>query len=213
MGQQRLALIGAGDLGRQIAHLVSEDKTYQMVGFFDDTMHGHKTVYSLPILGTLDDIESQFKAGVFDVLLIAIGYKHLAFRENIYRRFNPDIPFGTYIHSSCIIDSSATVETGSILLSGCILDMNAHVGQNVFSYSGLLLSHDSSIGDHSFIAPGVKIAGHSTIGKANFIGIGSVFSDNVMTCNNCRTGAGTVVVESLNIPGNYVGVPSRILKT
>jgi sugar O-acyltransferase (sialic acid O-acetyltransferase NeuD family) len=212
MGQKRLALIGAGDLGRQIAHLVSEDAAYELVGFFDDTVHPNQTAFSLPILGKLDAIESVFQAGEFDVLLIAIGYKHLAVREKLFLKFYPHIPFATFIHSTCIIDASASIMDGSILFPGCILDMNAQIGHNVFAYSGLILSHDSSIGHHSFMAPGVKIAGQSAVGQCNFLGIGTVISDHVTTCNHCITGAGSLVVKSLNEPGIYVGMPSRILE-
>lgn len=211
MAQKRLALIGAGELGCQLAHLIIEDKTYKLIGFFDDIIE-IDNIFSLPILGNISEIEAKYRAGFFDVLLIAIGYKHLKFRESLFNRFYKLIPFATFIHSSCIIDSSAKVDAGSVLLPGCILNMKSHIGYNVLAYSGLILSHDSSIGNHSFIAPGVKIAGFSKIGCCNFIGIGTVISDNVSICDDSITGAGTVIVKSIGIPGKYIGTPARKIK-
>ena len=59
------------------------------------------------------------------------------------------------------------------------------------------------------ISPGVRTAGNVRVGKGSWIGIGSVVSNNVNICSDCKLGAGAVVVKDITEPGTYVGVPVR----
>ena len=53
---KRLAIIGAGDLGRLIARHAVTDKHYEVAGFFDDTQNKGSLVAVYPILGGKDAI-------------------------------------------------------------------------------------------------------------------------------------------------------------
>ena len=43
------------------------------------------------------------------------------------------------------------------------------------------------------------------------MGAGTTVSNNIDVCNDCIIGAGAVVVEDLQKPGTYVGVPAKLL--
>ena len=101
--KRTLAIIGAGDLGQQIAHYAVTDNQYDKIIFFDDfaensVINGHK------IIGKVNEIVAAYKKNLFDELLIGVGYKHLNFRKELYLRFENEIPFGKLIHSTCWID-------------------------------------------------------------------------------------------------------------
>ncbi len=206
---ERLAIIGSGDLGHQIAHLALDGKHYLPVGFFDDFETKGQMKHNLPILGKISDISEEFKSKNFDVLLIAIGYNHFDERKGLFERLKNEIPFGKIIHSSNIIDDSVHIGQGSVVYAGGIFDMNVSIGENVLIYNGCNFSHDVAVKSHSIISPGVQIAGFCEIGESVNLGIGTVLSDNIRIASKTRTGAGAVVTKSILNSGVYVGIPAK----
>lgn len=210
---RKLAIIGSGDLGKQIAHLARESAHYQIAGFFDDFETPGNQVNGYPILGQIESVNQHFDEGTFDELLIGIGYKHMDLRQRIFDRFKNSIPFGKIIHASCIIDHSVSIGAGSILYSGTLVDMRATIGENCLIYNGCIIAHDTQIASNSIISPGVHIAGFCKIGDKVNLGIGTIVSDDVSIAMGTKTGAGAVVVKDINEAGLYVGIPAKKIKS
>jgi sugar O-acyltransferase (sialic acid O-acetyltransferase NeuD family) len=209
---KRLAIIGSGDLGQQIAWYASNDNHYEVVGFFDDYAATGEIRHGLPILGKLSDVRASFADGVFDELLLAIGYKHFPERRRIFNELKQAVPFGRLIHSSAYVDTSATIAPGAIIYPGCMLDTNARIEENVLLNVSVVIAHDSIVGAHSFLSPSVNVAGFVRIGSCVNLGIGTTLIDNIILEEGVRTGAGAVVTQSLTQPGLYVGVPAGYKK-
>jgi len=209
---KKLAIIGSGDLGQQIAYHATADKHYDVVGFFDDFHAKGVLRHGYPVLGEIADIEELFRNKTFDVLMIGIGYKHLSFRISLYAELKGRIPFGTIVHSSSYVDSSAQVGPGSIVYPGCTLDMNVTIGDNVLLNVGCVIAHDTAIGESSFLSPGVKVAGFVKIDSGVILGIGTTVIDNIEVAAGVRTAAGAVVIDDLRNPGLYVGIPAKYKK-
>ena len=206
---KRLAIIGSGDLAKQIAHHAVHDRHYQIIGCFDDFIPKGEYSNELFILGNLDSILDCFAKNLFDELIIGIGYNHMKLRNDLFNRFEKTIPFGTMIHSSCIIDKSAKLGKGTIIYPGCNIDMNAEIGNNCLLYNGCIIAHDSKVSNNTIFSPGVKIAGFCKIGKNIILGIGTIISDHIIIANDVKTGAGAVVVKNLDESGLYIGIPAR----
>jgi sugar O-acyltransferase (sialic acid O-acetyltransferase NeuD family) len=209
---KKLAIIGSSDLAKQIAHYTISDNHYQIVGCFDDFQIKGEIKNNLEILGNIDSIEECYRQKIFDVLIIGIGYKHMAFRNELYARFEHTIPFGTIIHSSSYVDKSAIIGKGTIIYPGCTIDMGVEIGGNCILYNGCNIAHNSTIANHSILSPSVIIAGFCLIGENSNLGIGSIISDNITITNNVRTGAGAVVVKSIIESGLYIGIPAKKVK-
>lgn len=210
---KRLAIIGSGDLAQQIAHHAVNDGHYQLVGYFDDFKIKGQESNGLPVLGKLDSINNCFDQGMFDELIIGIGYNHMNFRQELFLQFEKSIPFATIIHSSCFIDKSARIGKGTIIYPGCNIDMHTRIGDNCLIYNGTIIAHDSHISSNTILSPGVQIAGFCHINQHVVLGIGTVVSDNIQICEHVKTGAGTVIVNHLSESGLYVGVPSKKIKS
>jgi len=206
---KRLAIIGSEDLACQIAHLVTDQNLYQISGFFDDFKPKGSYVRNIPILGGIDEIQKGFNDQLFDELLIGIGYKHISFRDDLFERFQMDIPFGSIIHSSSYIDKTVTIGKGTVIFPGCTIDMHVKIGNNCLFYNGCIIAHDSKISSNSIFSPGVKIAGFCDLGKNITLGIGTIVSDHIIIANDVKTGAGAVVVKNLDESGVYIGIPAR----
>jgi sugar O-acyltransferase (sialic acid O-acetyltransferase NeuD family) len=209
---KKLAIIGSGDLGQQIAYHAINDQQFDVVGFFDDFSVKNSLVNNFKVLGTLSAIETSYNQGDFDVIICGIGYKHLELREKLFNVLNPKLKFANLIHSSCYIDASCKFGNGIFMLPGSVLDYNVTIEDNVVINVSCTIAHDSNIGAHSFLSPRVAVAGFVNIGRRCNIGINTTIIDHMMIANEVQTGGGTVVIESLTKKGLYVGNPSRFIR-
>lgn len=209
---KKLAIIGSGDLGQLIAHHATNDRQFEVVGFFDDFAVNGSAVNHIKILGPISDIETLYNKGAFDVIICGIGYKHLAFREQVFNKLHHNIEFANFIHSSCYVDVSCKIGRGVFMLPGSVLDSNVIIKDNVVINVGCTIAHDSKIEAHSFLSPRVAIAGFVTIGKRCNIGINTTVIDNITINDDIQTGGGTVVNKNITEKGLYVGNPFRFVR-
>ena len=201
----RIAIIGAGELGRQIAHLAAKND-YQIVGFFDDYCT-EVAVYGISLLGGVKYINKNIDK--FDSLVIGIGYKHMDVRKKLYENLNEKgIRLATIIDKTASVDPTAKIGAGSVISMNVTIDKGVEVEENVFINIAGCVAHDSTIGAHSFLAPRVAIAGFTIIGQQSFIGINATIIDNLHLPDGLRLGAGSVVISNLDGAGLYVGVPA-----
>ena len=208
----RLAIIGSGDLGQLLAHHAATSCGKRVVGFFDDFRAVGEQAGPAPILGGTADVVARHADGVFDELLIAVGYKHFGARRDLFDRFVGKVPFARLVHPSSYVDPSATVGEGAVLLPGCVLDQNAVIAPNALLNTACVVAHDTTVGAHSFLGPGVRLAGFITIESAVFLGIGTIVIDRVRVASGVQTGGGTVVTKDLTVPGLWVGAPARLVR-
>lgn len=206
-----LAIIGAGDLGQQIAHYAIHDHHYDEVVFFDDfttstEIMGHKVV------GKTNEVEAFYNSNGFTELLIGIGYKHLAIRKAIFQQFESNIPFGKIVHSTCWIDETATIKPGCVLYPNCSVDAFATIDSNSILNINCSISHHSHVGAHCFLSPRVAMAGFVKIEELVIIGINATIIDNVKVCQNTQIGGGTVVINDILNHGLYVGNPAKFVR-
>lgn len=210
---KKLLIIGAGDLGQQIAHFVTTDNQFEVVGYVDDWQEKGTIINGKPVLGCIDDLLKLYANGQFEEVLIGIGYKHFEFRKRLYEKYKDSISFATFVHSSCYVDPTVEIGKGVVVYPRCIIDKNARVFDNVIIDFGAGIGHDSSIGQHSFIAPMTALGGSVGVGEMCFIGIGSTIIDHIQITNSITVGGGAVVVKNIVEPnGIYVGNPARFLK-
>lgn len=211
MRKKTLAIIGAGHLGQQIAHIAITDGHFQNVVFFDD-FADKSFLNSYQILGNSEDILHSYQQGLFNELIIGIGYNHLTVKKRLFDRFNHHIPFANIIHSTVYIDSSVKLGTGNVIYPGCVLDYNVEIINNNLINLRCLIAHDTLIGSHNFLSPGINVAGFVRVGEEVFLGISTTIIDNISISNNIQTGGGSVVIENLINSGLYVGNPARFIR-
>lgn len=209
----RIAIIGAGDLGQQIAHIATQSG-YNIIGFFDDYSNQQSIIhssYKLPLLGKVCDIFQM--RDKFDSVVIGIGYKHFSVRASLYATMKKyHIPLATIIHHTAYVDGTASIGEGTVIQARVVIDKDCKIGNNVFINISSTIAHDTYIGDHSFLAPCVAIAGATRIGCCSFVGINATVINRLQLTDNITIGAGAVVVENLKDPGTYVGVPAHKIK-
>src|SRR5690606_21961217 len=153
-------------LGKLLSYYIQSDGLGECIGFYDDFNEKGNQIGDLYIQGKISDLMKDFEKGVFDQVLICIGYKHFNFRAQIFDRLKEwKIPLFMLKHSSSYVDPSATVKEGCVLFPRSCIDAGVVLEENVLINSGSVIAHDSIIRRHSFVAPGVSIAGFVNIGE------------------------------------------------
>ena len=208
---KRLAILGSGDLGQQVAHYAIADNHYDEVVFLDD-FTTESTIREIAVIGKSSDAKSLHQAGRFDELIIAIGYHHLKKKREIFDSLAGQVPFGKIIHSTTFVDPTAEIGEGCVIYPGCSIDIRAKIGANSILNNGCTIAHDSSIGAHNFLSPRVAVAGFVTTGQLCNIGINATIIDNISLGDEIRLGGGTVVTKDLHTAGLYVGNPHRFIR-
>jgi len=207
-----LAIAGAGDFGKQIAHYALSDHHYNKVVFFDDSVGQGAAASEIRILGGTSAIEKNFENGAFDELIIGIGYKHLPFRRQLFERISGKIPLGRIIHSASWVDKTASIGAGCILYPGTYVDARVVIESNTTLNLGCAVAHDTRIGKHCFLSPRVAVAGFVVVEEMSLLGINATVIDNVKLCANTRIGGGSLVLKDVASPGLYVGSPIRFIR-
>lgn len=210
---ERLAIVGTKDLAYQITHFVTTDNQYEVVGYIDNIEPKGNLINGRPVLGTVAEAEDLYKKGLFDCVLIGVGYTRFDLRQKFFEELHGKVPFGKFIHSTCYVDPTAKIAEGCVIYPRCILDLNADIRENVFLNWGTGIGHDAIMHPHSFIAANVLVAGGSEVGMRCMIGNGTTFIDHIHVCDDVTIGGGATVVKNITEPGIYVGTPAKFLKS
>ena len=208
--RKKLAILGAGHLGQQIAHYAITDHHYEEILFFDD--FAAPAAGKPKILGGSGLIEREFEKNSFDEIILGIGYKHLRARKDFYEKLKDKVPFGKVIHSTSWVDPSAIVEAGCVIYPRCCIDAQAVIQANSVLNLSCVVAHDSNVGKHCFFSPGVTLAGYVNVGEVCFFGIHSTVIDNLKIAPHTQLGGGSVVIEDIRRPGLYAGNPVRWIR-
>jgi serine O-acetyltransferase len=110
----------------------------------------------------------------------------------------------------------------SRLLTGIEIHPGAQIGERLFIDHGMgvVIGETAVVGNEVTIYQGVTLGGtsldrgakrHPTIGNAVVIGGGAKILGNITVGDNCRVGAGSVVLRDVPPDSTIVGVPGHII--
>ncbi len=202
----RLAIIGAGGLGREVLCLLGDvlgwDGLDQRVVFAVETTYGagHR-------VHGIDVIPIDFSRPAFDAAVLAIG--DLPARMRIAGQLEGRVDFRSVIHPSAVITPFTRLGEGAIVLPHVHISCDVTLGRHAILNPGTTISHDSAAGDFFFAAPGAVVSGHCHMGDRVFIGAGACLRNGVRIASDVVIGAGAAVVGNIDEPGTYIGVPAR----
>lgn len=202
--KDKLIIIGASGHGKVVADIAIKMNKWQSIAFLDDD-ESIKTSMGLEVIGkTADAFTYKDEADFF----VAIGSN--VTREKIQEKLIEEgLNVVSLIHPSSVIGTDLEIGIGTAIMAGVVVNGSTRIGKGCIINTSSSLDHDNAIDDYVHISPGVRTAGNVRVGKGSWIGIGSVVSNNVNICSDCKLGAGAVVVKDITEPGTYVGVPVR----
>ena len=126
-------------------------------------------------------------------MIIAIGYKNLTKRLNIYEKVKKDgYHLRSIVHPEAYINETVMGE-GCIIMAKAAIGFHVVLSDLVVMWMGAVISHDSIIGRNTFFSPNSTVCGFVTIGENSFIGAGAVVADRAKLPSNSFIKAGSVV--------------------
>lgn len=203
-----LIIIGAGELGQQIAHY-AQIQGYNLIGFLDDFKSKKTLINNFPILGSIDSyIQYEQNNTSF---IVAIGYNHLGKKQELINTLlSHGYNLSSVIAPKTYIDSTSIIKGGCFIMPGTVIDKKAIIENGCVLNCNTTISHDSVIGSCTFSGPGAIVSGFVKVGDKCFLGAGSTLIDNISIKNDVIVGAGAVVTKNLDVPGTYTGVPAKL---
>lgn len=208
MKTARIAIVGYGALGKQIAHMLSVSYPNHEFHIFDDIAHQSKSAhYTYPFSECLDEKYSEHE------FYIGLGYKHLNKKLSIIEsllKLGRQVP--SMIHASSYRDLSSKVSQGAVVYPMCNLDQGSLIGKGSIINNSVVISHDCEIGDGCYLSPGCVLAGQVKIGSCVFLGAGVLVANGVTIGSNAVVGIGTVVTSDVPSGASVIGNPMRLLK-
>ena len=192
---KKILIIGAGGFGKELYGYISQDiqndilKDIEIKGFLDIS---EKSFQKLNIETSFLGSEDTYEIEEEDYFLIAIGVTSI--RKNVYENMlKRGAKFYTYIHSTAIIDSSATIGCGSIICPFSIVNSQSKIGKNCALNIYSSVGHDSSVGSHSILSPYASLNGDVQTGDNLFMGTRSTILLGSILGLNCIVSAHSVV--------------------
>lgn len=208
----RLAIYGAGGMGRETACVVSRinkkaPDTWHLVGFFDDGIPAGTDTAFGPVLGGIDQINAERTPLA---VAIAIGNPQIISRI-VQEIINPNISFPNIIDPTTdfMHPESLKIGHGNILCPGCRISCNVEIGHFNILNGDVSLRHDVTLGSCNSLMPGVKVSGGTTLGNRNFFGLASSATQYLNIANDVRVGAGAIVMQNITSAGLYTGIPAQ----
>lgn len=210
----RIAIVGTGGLGREVAALALEQVRAEMgevsdpVVFVPQTADVHAPIAGLPTR-TLAELAGD------QALVVAVGDP--ALRRRIVEGEAAGRTFATVVADTARRRGRNHIGEGAILCDGVVITDDVRIGRHFLANPHACVMHDCTIGDFVTLAPGATVNGAVEIGDEAYVGAGAVIKQGVPGQPR-RIGAGAVigmgaVVTRDVAPGEtVVGNPARPLK-
>ena len=200
----RVAIIGFGDLGRQIMSMV---RPSQRPVVFDDGCFSRGDNSSFPFNDFLD---GRFHDCDF---YLGLGYDHLDRKAEIATALlSAGRRLPAFVHPSSHVDPSCHVRDGCVVYPMCSLGPGVELDVAVLVNNAAVISHDSRVGEAAYLSPGVVLSGRVNVGKAAFLGTGVLVSHDRRIGDGARIGIGSVVTRDVPAGGSAIGNPLRLLE-
>lgn len=211
---KQLVIIGAGDFGREVAHLVErineQHPTWELLGFVDDNAALRNSVIdTYSVIGGIEWIENYNEE-----LYVACAISNCKIRKKIICYLDRcDIKYATLIDPYATIFKDSVVGDGCIICAGNIISINCTIGKHVIVNLNCTLGHDDHIDSFCTINPGANISGKVHVGECTDLGTGTKVIQGVDIGNRVVSGAGSVIIRDIPSDTLVVGCPAKVIKS
>lgn len=199
--------MGFGGNAVDFFDLISD--TFEIIGFVDDDIEKHDTVYNGVRVYGRKYLEQNHQVKIVSLMGSEKTFK---MRKEIIKSFNisPE-RFNNVIHPNAVIGRNVMLGHNVVIMAGVVITSNAKVGNHVFIMANTVIHHDVEVSDYSLIGSNVVIAGHTRIGPNCYIGSGSNIINGITLGAYTMVGLGSNVINSVPAHATIAGNPAKTL--
>jgi sugar O-acyltransferase (sialic acid O-acetyltransferase NeuD family) len=182
---KKILVYGSQEFGQVVKDFVCQCG-HEFIGFIDDYNIGQR------ILGNFTQVAKKFPYDAYDIA-IAIGYKHLQARWNIFQRVRSlGYRFPHLIHPRAYVRDVEAIGEGTMVMANAVVDVRASIGPLVVIWPGVVVNHNSVIAANTFLSPNATVCGYVSVGESCFVGAGATIVDHTDVPPNSFIKAGAV---------------------
>ena len=163
----KLAIIGSALTGGaiQIVDICLGDGIANELRIYDDDPRANgASILGVPVVGTTDQVSSDFANNLVDSVIVAVGSINSRFM--LFQKINcEEYPIINIISRKATISSSVKIGKGNVILPNVYIGPNVTIGDNNYITTSSVVNHDSSIGSHCYFSTSVSVAGRVKIGS------------------------------------------------
>ncbi len=207
---KKIAIYGAGRLGRQVYHLLKNYCVdYEVLGFVDDTKKdGIEIIDGYKTIGSLNKTSKEPRFGPEKIFLaFAIGYKNMMARQDAFGRAKElGYRFINILHPRSMVEPNVKLGEGIIILAGCILDQYVVVGDNNYFDIGVRIGENSEIGENNYFSSGAVMGGYVKVAQGCFLGMDVTVVNDIEIGENSFVNAKTLVYKNVEENSHVIQV-------
>lgn len=204
----KLAIYGAGGLGREVFELAKQINAMQSrwQGFcFIDDLNANRQLKSHDVLPLSFISPSDYE------VIIAVGEP--ALRKRLAEKAkSAGFNLVTLIHPNTYISSDAKIGAGTVICYGTFISCDTVIGDNVYLQPNTSLGHDCQIGDHCVISSYANLAGHCVVGDLTFLGMNAVVRETTAIGAETIISMGSAVFNDITSGVIAMGNPARVIR-
>lgn len=203
-----LFIYGAGGHAKVVATAAFETNSYEKIYFLDSTKKDFKFSEKSAIF-SLNPEDDLLTSSVDAQSIIAIGDNHIRMKialESIKDNFISIQSPNSYL------SQFSKISEGVFISAGAMINADSFIGSHAIINTGSIIEHDCKIGSFSHVGPNAALGGNVELGSNVFIGGGAFVNPNLSICSDVIVGSGSVVINNINEPGIYAGVPANKIK-
>lgn len=218
--KKELAIYGVGGLGREIASMIekinkrpdiSEDKKWNLIGFYDDGMEiGEPVSHFGKVIGGIDQLNSR--QSPIDIVLC---FGSPATLQRVHQKItNPLVSFPNIIDPGFVIDDPKTfsIGHGNIIKGRSAVTTNVRIGNFNMLNGNVIIGHDTTIGDYNVMMWGVHVSGEVSIDKRNLLGTFSFIKQRLKVGDDVTLSPLSALLTKPKDGGLYIGNPAKIFR-
>lgn len=195
--QDKWVIVGCGGHARSIADVILDNNQNASIIFLDKNAKSNEKLLGFPVFASYNITNEN--------VIIGIG-------DNLKRK---ELSIKYYSNLSNVISKRSYIAKSVNLGKGIFVAHHAHIGvlskinDFVIVNTGVNIDHECVLDTASSVAPNVTLCGKVHLNENVFLGACATVLPNIKICANSIIGAGTIVIDNINISGTYVGNPMQ----
>ena len=190
----QIALVGGGGHATSCVELVSQSKSFELLGYVAPEKSSLMEDIDVEFLG--DDQVLQRLVADNTCLHVAVGQikssdKRCALYSAI-KSMEGHLP--NLVAPNAVVAKTASLACGSFVGFLAVINAMVQVGENCIINTAAILEHGALVGDHCHIAPGAIVLGDAIIGSHSFIGSGAIIREGVRIARGSVVPAGARIM-------------------